>query len=76
MSAEDVPGVIEKVQAKLNSWKSDQAAQTQKNIDAAKKRIEELEKTDEEGTNGDKADKTDKVAEDLSKATISEKEEA
>ncbi|KAM3515253.1 hypothetical protein MY11210_001146 [Beauveria gryllotalpidicola] len=79
MSADDVPGVIEKVQAKLNSWKSDQAAQTQKNIDAAKKRIEELDKTDEEGTNGDKADKADKadkVAEDLSKATISEKEEA
>ncbi len=30
MSAEDVPAVIEKVQAKLNSWKADQAAQTQK----------------------------------------------
>lgn len=73
MSAEDVPSVVEKVQAKLNSWKADQATQTQKNIDAAKKRIEELDKADEEGANGDK---TDKVAEDLSKATISEKEEA
>ncbi|OAQ98641.1 hypothetical protein LLEC1_04395 [Akanthomyces lecanii] len=73
MSAEDVPAVIEKVQAKLNSWKADQAAQTQKNVDAAKKRIEELDKADEEGANGDK---TDKVAEDLSKASISEKQEA
>ncbi|KAJ6780985.1 hypothetical protein PWT90_07724 [Aphanocladium album] len=73
MSAEDVPGVIEKVQAKLNSWKADQATQTQKNIDAAKKRIEELDKADEEGANGDK---TDKVAEDLSKASISEKQDA
>ncbi|OAA68970.1 hypothetical protein ISF_03345 [Cordyceps fumosorosea ARSEF 2679] len=73
MSADDVPTVIEKVQAKLNSWKADQAAQTQKNIDAAKKRIEELDKADEEGTNGDK---TEKVTEDLSKASISEKQEA
>ncbi len=43
------------------------------NVDAAKKRIEELDKADEEGTNGDK---TEKVAEDLSKASISEKQEA
>ncbi|EGX94749.1 nuclear segregation protein (Bfr1), putative [Cordyceps militaris CM01] len=73
MSAEDVPAVVEKVQAKLNSWKADQAAQTQKNVDAAKKRIEELDKADEEGANGDK---TEKVAEDLSKASISEKQDA
>ncbi|TQV96535.1 hypothetical protein V2A60_003074 [Cordyceps javanica] len=72
MSADDVPTVVEKVQAKLNSWKADQAAQTQKNVDAAKKRIEELDKADED-TNGDK---TDKVAEDLSKASISEKQDA
>lgn len=30
MSAEEVPGVIEKVKAKLEHWKADQAAQTQK----------------------------------------------
>ena len=30
MSAEDVPAVTEKVRAKLDHWKSDQAAQTQK----------------------------------------------
>lgn len=30
MSAEEVPGVIEKVKAKLDHWKADQAAQTQK----------------------------------------------
>lgn len=30
MSTEDVPNVIEKVKAKLDSWKGDQAAQTQK----------------------------------------------
>lgn len=30
MSADDVPGVIEKVKAKLDHWKADQAAQTQK----------------------------------------------
>lgn len=30
MSAEEVPGVVEKVKAKLDHWKADQAAQTQK----------------------------------------------
>lgn len=30
MSAEEVPGVIEKVKSKLDNWKADQAAQTQK----------------------------------------------
>lgn len=30
MSADEVPGVIEKVRAKLDQWKSDQATQTQK----------------------------------------------
>jgi hypothetical protein len=30
MSAADVPGVIEKVKAKLEHWKEDQAAQTQR----------------------------------------------
>lgn len=30
MSADEVPGVIEKVKAKLDHWKADQAAQTQK----------------------------------------------
>ncbi|TQS32354.1 hypothetical protein Golomagni_07330, partial [Golovinomyces magnicellulatus] len=39
MSAEDVPAVIEKVKAKLEHWKSDQTAQTQRNIEEAKKII-------------------------------------
>ena len=30
MSADEVPAVIEKVRAKLDHWKADQAAQTQK----------------------------------------------
>lgn len=43
MSAEEVPGVIEKVKAKLDHWKADQAVQTQKNIEKAKKEIEKIE---------------------------------
>ncbi|KAK7743168.1 multicopy suppressor of BFA (Brefeldin A) [Cytospora paraplurivora] len=43
MSADEVPGVIEKAKAKLEQWKSDQEAQTQRNIEKAKKEIEKLE---------------------------------
>ncbi|CAG8976006.1 hypothetical protein HYALB_00007533 [Hymenoscyphus albidus] len=43
MSAADVPGVLEKVKAKLEHWKSDQETQTQKNIEKAKKELEKLE---------------------------------
>ncbi|GAB0137396.1 hypothetical protein EsDP_00005661 [Epichloe bromicola] len=51
MSSADVPAVIEKVKAKLDHWKNDQEAQTQRNIEKAKK---ELEKAETNGTNGDK----------------------
>lgn len=43
MSAADVPSVVEKVTAKLDHWKADQTAQTQRNIEKAKKEIEKLE---------------------------------
>ncbi|KAK3318321.1 hypothetical protein B0H66DRAFT_556823 [Apodospora peruviana] len=43
MSATDVPAAIEKVKAKLEHWKTDQAEQTRKNIEKAKKDIERLE---------------------------------
>ncbi|ROW05229.1 hypothetical protein VSDG_00067 [Cytospora chrysosperma] len=43
MSASEVPVVAEKVKAKLEHWKSDQEAQTQRNIEKAKKEIEKIE---------------------------------
>ncbi|KUI62697.1 hypothetical protein VP1G_09810 [Cytospora mali] len=43
MSAGEVPIVAEKVKAKLKHWKSDQEAQTQRNIEKAKKEIEKIE---------------------------------
>ncbi|KAH8173190.1 hypothetical protein LIA77_07445 [Sarocladium implicatum] len=71
MSAEDVPAVTEKVRAKLDHWKADQAAQTQKNIEKAKKKIEELEKEDAEGVNGN--DEVEKVTSDLKETTVEDK---
>lgn len=72
MGPDDVPSVIEKVKAKLDHWKSDQAAQTQRNIEAAKKKVAELEKAD--ASNGDA--QVDKVADDLKDASIADKQEA
>ncbi|KAL2131552.1 hypothetical protein VTI74DRAFT_4903 [Chaetomium olivicolor] len=43
MSAAEVPEVKEKIKAKIAHWEADQAAQTQKNIEKAKKEIERLE---------------------------------
>ncbi|KAK3940693.1 hypothetical protein QBC46DRAFT_122558 [Diplogelasinospora grovesii] len=51
MTAAEVPAVVEKVKAKLEHWKNDQAAQTQKNIEKAKKEIAKLE-AEEEAANG------------------------
>ncbi|KKA27354.1 hypothetical protein TD95_003195 [Thielaviopsis punctulata] len=48
MSAAEVPEVAEKVKAKLDHWKQNQAAETQKNIEKAKKEIERLEKEEDE----------------------------
>lgn len=79
MSAADIPAVTEKVKAKLEHWKSDQAAQTQRNIDKAKKEIEKIEKEEEEeanGTNGktNGEDKeVSKVADELKGASVDDK---
>lgn len=43
MSAADIPAVREKVKAKLENWKADQDAQTEKNIAKAKKEVERLD---------------------------------
>ncbi|RDA96147.1 hypothetical protein CP533_1795 [Ophiocordyceps camponoti-saundersi (nom. inval.)] len=70
MSSDDVPGVIEKVRAKLDHWKSDQAAQTQRNIEKAKKEIERLE--NEEANGGSGGDKVDEVTAAVKDASIAE----
>ncbi len=43
MSQAEVPTAVEKVKAKLEFWKKDQKAQTEKNIAKAKKEIERLD---------------------------------
>ncbi|UKZ73848.1 hypothetical protein TrVFT333_001501 [Trichoderma virens FT-333] len=68
MRKEDVPELIEKVKAKLEHWKEDQAAQTQRNIEKAKKKLEELEKAEANG------DKVEEVAADLKDASLEDKE--
>lgn len=55
MSADEVPAVIEKVRAKLDHWKADQAAQTQKNIEKAKKEIEKIEAEEAKEKGGKKS---------------------
>ncbi|KAF4126638.1 Chromosome segregation ATPase [Geosmithia morbida] len=70
MSQEDLPAVTEKVRAKLDYWKGDQEAQTQRNIEKAKKKIEELEKEESNG-NG-----VDKVTSDLKETSIEDKQDA
>ncbi|TGJ81793.1 hypothetical protein E0Z10_g6973 [Xylaria hypoxylon] len=85
MSAADVPVIIEKVKAKLDHWKSDQQAETRRNVEKAKKEIEKLE-TEEaaetsgaansNGVNGDKADsKVEAITSDLKDASLEEKKE-
>ncbi|KAI2469344.1 hypothetical protein F4781DRAFT_394450 [Annulohypoxylon bovei var. microspora] len=84
MAASDVPAAIEKVKAKLEHWKSDQQAQTQRNIDKAKKEIEKIEAEEAaevsgtatpNGVNGDKKsdDKVEAVASELKEASLEEK---
>ncbi|KKO99722.1 hypothetical protein THAR02_08174 [Trichoderma harzianum] len=68
MRKEDVPKLIEKVKAKLEHWKEDQAAQTQRNIEKAKKKLEEIEKAEANG------DKVEEVAADLKDASLEDKE--
>ncbi|KAI8961623.1 hypothetical protein F5Y11DRAFT_222070 [Daldinia sp. FL1419] len=84
MSSEDVPAVVEQVRAKLEHWKSDQQAQTQRNIEKAKKEIEKIEAEEAaeasgtatpNGVNGDKKseDKVEAVTSDLKDASLEEK---
>ncbi|KAI5868579.1 hypothetical protein GGS23DRAFT_546271 [Durotheca rogersii] len=86
MTAADVPATIEKVKAKLDHWKSDQKAQTQRNIDKAKKEIEKLEAEEAAEASGtatpngaadDKKadDKVEAVTSDLKEASLEEKAE-
>ncbi|RQM07801.1 hypothetical protein DH86_00000679 [Scytalidium sp. 3C] len=76
MSAADLPAVAEKVKAKLDFWKKDQAAQTQKNIEKAKKEVERLENedTDAPAANGESKDGVSGVTEDLKNASVEDKE--
>ncbi|PNY28384.1 Uncharacterized protein TCAP_01690, partial [Tolypocladium capitatum] len=74
MSSEDVPGVIDKIRAKLDHWKSDQEAQTQRNIEKAKKEIERLDKEESNGVNG--SDKVDEVTAGVKDASLAEKQES
>ncbi|KYK59392.1 hypothetical protein DCS_00522 [Drechmeria coniospora] len=71
MSSDDVPGFIEKVKAKLDHWKSDQMAQTQRNIEKAKKEIEKLEQAGADGVDGD--DKVEEVVAAVKGASIADK---
>ncbi|KAL7950190.1 hypothetical protein V8C42DRAFT_309726 [Trichoderma barbatum] len=68
MRKEDVPELVEKVKAKLEHWKEDQAGQTQRNIEKAKKKLEEIEKAEANG------DKVEEVAADLKDASLEDKE--
>ncbi|KAJ6444613.1 nuclear segregation protein (Bfr1) [Purpureocillium lavendulum] len=73
MSSEDVPAVIEKVKAKLDHWKNDQEAQTQRNIEKAKKELDRLDKDEANGVNG--GDKVAEVTAAVKDASIEEKKE-
>ncbi|TPX06968.1 uncharacterized protein E0L32_011113 [Thyridium curvatum] len=87
MSSADVPAVIEKVKGKLDHWKKDQAAQTQRNIEKAKKEIEKIEAkeaaeangeaTEANGVNGKKSDDkaVAEVTSELKDASIEDKKE-
>ncbi|KAI1763739.1 hypothetical protein GGR53DRAFT_496329 [Hypoxylon sp. FL1150] len=84
MSANDVSGTVEKVKAKLEHWKSDQQAQTQRNVDKAKKEIEKIEAEEAaeasgtatpNGVNGDKTDdKVEAVTSDLKETSLEKTE--
>ncbi|KAK6194212.1 tRNA (cytosine-5-)-methyltransferase ncl1 [Pestalotiopsis sp. IQ-011] len=76
MTSEDVPAAIEEIKKKLTHWKEDQASQTQRNVDKAKKEIERLEAEEEaetKGTNGDK--KVEEATAELKDASLEEKKE-
>ncbi|KAM5348204.1 hypothetical protein ACJ41O_008028 [Fusarium nematophilum] len=70
MSALDIPDVTEKVRAKLDHWKNDQATQTKRNIEKAKKEIAEIEAAEANGQ------KVDEVTSDLKETSIGDKQES
>ncbi|KAF5607845.1 brefeldin A resistance BFR1 (maintenance of normal ploidy) [Fusarium pseudoanthophilum] len=70
MSAADIPAVAEKVRAKLDFWQKDQQAQTQRNIEKAKKEIAELEAAEANG------DKVEQATADLKETSIADKQES
>jgi len=69
MSAADIPAVAEKVRAKLDHYKSDQDAQTERNIAKAKKELERLEAEDEAPAASAKTTETNGGAHGETKAT-------
>ncbi|TQN73902.1 hypothetical protein CSHISOI_01528, partial [Colletotrichum shisoi] len=72
MSQADVPAVAEKVKAKLEHWKSDQEAQTQRNIEKAKKQLEKLEADEANGVTSN-GDAVEEVTKDLEETSVEEK---
>ncbi|CZR66999.1 related to brefeldin A resistance protein BFR1 (maintenance of normal ploidy) [Phialocephala subalpina] len=58
MTAAAVPATLAAVKEKLDFWKKDQEAQTQKNIAAAKKEVEKLEAEEAAAANGSPATPT------------------
>lgn len=58
MSAADIPAAVTAVKEKLDFWKKDQEAQTQRNIAAAKKEVEKLEAEEAAAANGTPATPT------------------
>ncbi|RFU30465.1 hypothetical protein B7463_g5859, partial [Scytalidium lignicola] len=76
MSAADIPTVAEKVKEKLEFWKNDQEAQTQRNIAKAKKEVERLdaeETATASGSNGESKDEVSEVTEDLKNTSVETK---
>ncbi|KAG6017300.1 hypothetical protein E4U43_001810 [Claviceps pusilla] len=76
MSSTDVPAVIEKVKAKLDHWKNDQEAQTQRNIEKAKKELEKAEANGANGTSSTNGDHVAEVTEAVKEVSVSEKQES
>ncbi|KAL1639031.1 multicopy suppressor of BFA (Brefeldin A) [Diplodia intermedia] len=61
-SQSDIPGVVEKLKEKLETWKKDQSRKTQENIDKAKKEIEKLDAAESDGADAGAKDTAKKPA--------------
>ncbi|KAJ2905432.1 uncharacterized protein MKZ38_005530 [Zalerion maritima] len=72
MSQTEVPRTIEEIKKKLETWHADQDAQTQKNIDKAKKEIERLEAAEDGKSSGKDVDET---AEKMKDTSLEDKKE-